>query len=111
MHDPASNNTRFTVPTGGDGLYLLTTVIAFSTTAITTRTLIWFRKNGTTRLTPYIGTNASAGGSVWQHGSTITNLVAGDYIEVMAWQDSGGALNIGVPAADNGNVFSIVKLW
>lgn len=111
LHNTGLNSSRMTVPTGGDGLYVL---IGWGApqSAASGNAYVYLRKNGTTAL----GT-----ASRWTliNGSTAPNftlalaaLVATDYVEVLGFQNSGGALNFG----DNSlrpfqNQFIALKLW
>lgn len=112
MHDTGSNTSRFTVPTGGDGLYLLTAAIHFSANATGRRYARW-QKNGSNAIGTWslISANSVGGGTTCVL-ALIWPLVATEYVEVMAYQDSGGALNIG----DAGTSYlmnhaQVAKLW
>jgi hypothetical protein len=96
FHDPASNSTRFVVPTGMDGLYELVGQVGFAAT--TARVEAGWAKNGAGAATP------NAQDSILDRASGTSNtprnqvtsymeLVAGDYVELMVFQNSGGALN------------------
>lgn len=94
-HSTTANPTRFTVPHGGAGVYLLSAVISFMTSAVGQR-IIKVTKNGQEiRGNGYIMTST---GGVYVTGmsfSLVTPLNDGDYLEVIAYQDTGGNLNIG----------------
>lgn len=96
MHSTASNTSRITVP--ATGYYLITASCQFAVNGTGIRAFN-FRKNGTTDVTtgmagwtadPTIG--ATYGNSV--NGSVVASLAASDYVELMAYQSSGGALNV-----------------
>ena len=113
MHDTASNTSRFTVPAGGDGFYLLTGYINYTAAASGVRSL-WWDKNGAA--VAGLSGQASVAGTTAAAGAlTITALVtlaAGDYVELFTVQNSGGSVNIG--HASDANVQSmaqVVKLW
>ena len=85
------NPTRVTIPTGKGGYYLCIGQIHWGTSATGFRTCS-LRINGTdTRTQTEIGTS-SRGSSVY--AVDILSLSAGDYIEVMGVQTSGGNLNV-----------------
>lgn len=91
IHDPATNNTRLTIPTGMAGVwrFAATTVFAASNTGV--RVVGW-KKNGADLPDRY--------GSVYRSPSamftTVTTttmdllLEVGDYIELRVYQESGG---------------------
>lgn len=97
FHSTSTNTSRITIPSGKDGKYLFLGVCEFASNSTGNRA-IDFRKNGSIaqrglRVMPVTDsgdvTNISA--------SAILNLVAGDYVEMFAFQKSGGNLNV-----DNG---------
>lgn len=82
MHDPASNNTRITIPTltgVTTGLWRFTTY--GYTTATSPRTDVKFRKNATTDSPIIVGPTTVSGVGAF-HASWIGVLAAADYIEV-----------------------------
>lgn len=97
--DLATHNTRFTIPTGGAGWYVIVASIRWPTTAtvISRRTSIG--KNGGT---PYVGARSYVSGpaSGTSSGSvaTIDYLNDADYIELIARQTSGGAISLSAAA-------------
>jgi len=93
MHDPASNSERLTIPTGGNGLYLLEGMISWTANSVGRRILVLYR-NGS-QVTGIGDTRApDTGGSTLQSFSVLMQLVAGDFVEMQATQSSGGALNL-----------------
>ncbi len=94
VHSTVTNTSRFTVPTGGGGKYICTGATSWSTAsgAGTYRAAALY-VNGTIRI-GQINTAPSA-----SHGSDATicavyALVAADYVELFATQDSGSFLNV-----------------
>lgn len=88
FHDPTTNASRMTIPTGLDGKYLVTASVTWDTNATGARQ-IWFKHsaggggvNGFVRA----GGNANI---VSLSSSAILALTAGQYVEVICWQDSG----------------------
>lgn len=92
-HDTATNNTRITVPAGGNGWWGFTACAEFAANATGHRDLS-IRINGTTiaavvRDTTPSGTKASRIAL-----SAEFRLNVGDYVELIGYQDSGGNLNV-----------------
>jgi len=112
MHDPVTNNSRVTIPTGGDGLYLvLGQSQANWGSGNTCQADVRIRKNGATNLaTATVVNSGAAFALVTLHTSTLVALVATDYIEL-----------VGAPATSNctygsatvayATRCSVVKLW
>ena len=91
IHDPSSNNTRFTVPT--TGLYLIHGSVEFAANAIGSR-VVAIQKDGTTLQAVVRRNDVSAAASTIVEVSTIINMAATTYIEMIVNQNSGGALNV-----------------
>lgn len=97
-HSTSTNTSRYTVQTGYDGDYQLSGTAAIAAAAGGGRGTRWF-KNGTA-----INGSETMVGNVnplnqGQPAVTIiVSAVAGDYFELAAWQDSGGAINSAVVA-------------
>lgn len=105
MHDNVTANTHVTVPTGGDGLYLITAQASFAANATGVRALE-LKKSGTA-----ITDTQIVAANVVQYVplQDIQVLVAGDYIEMFAFQSSGGNLNVVNGAT--ATFLTLVKLW
>jgi len=90
MHDNTTDNSRITIRTPGK--YALTGQISYASNATGVRKCL-IVKNGTTVLAE-ADIPAIAGGitSVVGAGPVIVPLAAGDYVELQAYQSSGGAL-------------------
>lgn len=89
MHSTSSNTGRITIPSGGDGKYLIGSDSTLSANATGSYRLISITLNGTDQLTEaslYFNASAAAGGPL----TTVTVLSAGDYVTHGAFQDSGG---------------------
>lgn len=92
MHDTSSNTGRLTVPAGGGGFYAIGGQLEFAANS-TGRRGIQIRLNGTTVIAKAEYGNQGAN----DHAigiDTVYQLGAGDYVELMALQASGGNLNI-----------------
>lgn len=105
MHDNAVNNSRFTIPTGGDGLYLIIGMVTFDANA-TGQRAIAIAKNGS-RVMQILHATTSTGQTAIQVVNLLS-LVAADFIELHAFQGSGGNLSINNTDLSR---FMIVKLW
>lgn len=114
MHDTGSNTSRVTVPTGGDGFYLIVGKwsMASSGASLTTMRAV-IKKNGTTDMDYSQVTMAGPMGGFLPSVQVVTmlQLAAADYVELIAFQSSGGALNSGSATRANSNSLSVVKLW
>lgn len=92
MHDTSTNTGRLTVPTGGGGFYAVGGQIEFASNS-TGRRGIQIRRNGSTVIAREESGNIGAN----DHAvtvSTVYQLAAGDYVELMGLQASGGSLNM-----------------
>lgn len=108
FHDPASNNSRFVVPSGKDGYYLAIATLQWDVSTAGAR-LMSIRKNGTTLIseieynpnfTPVDGQGASL--------STIVLLAATDYLELTVYHTKG--TNLDTRAAAEGCNFQMTLL-
>ena len=108
FHDNSTNNSRFTVPTGKGGYYLCIAQNSYANAAGGSRATN-LRINGTTYTTQSEIPGASSGRAAMTYAVDVLNLSAGDYVEVMAYQTSGGSLNL-VNDGTNISYFSMVKV-
>jgi len=90
FHDPATNNSRMTIPTGYAGKYLIQGTLEFASNTTGGREM-YIRKNGSTNLQA-IQTDAE--GSLTMTISGTYDLAVADYVEIRAYQSSGGALDV-----------------
>ncbi len=90
LHDTSTNNSRITASVGG--IYQISGSVNFAANATGLRVL-YIRYNGTTDIA---GQSAPGNGSNSTSitTSTLYHLDAGDYIEMFAYQASGGSLNV-----------------
>ena len=94
----AGNPTRLTVPAGAAGIYAIDSNFSIAANATGLRFMQFFL-NGAGAGFFSFGQNA---GSAFNHdiaGGTKIRLAVGDFIEVIAFQNSGGALDIQANAA------------
>jgi hypothetical protein len=107
FHDNATNNTRITIPTGKDGKYLVLIQNRWDTNATGTREHLVYKNGGSAEYQLVTMTAASAGRTRYT-ASVILSLVAGDYLESMAYQTSGG--NLAVDYTEQTMSFSVQYL-
>jgi hypothetical protein len=89
MHSTASLTSRITMPVAG--LYLLTATFEFQSNATGIR-YFYFRHNGTLSIGYH--SKPSTQGARHFTVSTVYKFAAADWIEMLVFQDSGGALNV-----------------
>lgn len=93
FHDNATNNSRLTIPVGMGGWYAISAQVGWTANATGTRVLS-IRKNGSAYLSDS-GATVPAGADPTK--TTVMYralLAAGDYVEIMGRQSSGGALTV-----------------
>lgn len=90
MHSTSVNTSRITIVT--PGLYLLTGHVSFASNATGVRE-VYLYLNNTTRLVDVVTTPVT-GDSTRVTATTVYKLAAADYVEMFAYQTSGGALNV-----------------
>jgi hypothetical protein len=112
MHSTSVNTSKFTVPTGGGGIYLLTAQVTFAANATGVRQIRFLKGSGATDIG---GTSARSSVTATDietlSSSLVVSLAAGDIVEVYAYQTSGGSLNIGSATAFAKNRMTVTKLW
>lgn len=104
LHNTGSNTDRLTVPTGGDGLYLIIGQMEYASNATGVRMARINLNNSSVLATVFV--NANAADVTDLNVIAITPLVATDFVNLIAYQTSTGALNV-----SNGCTLSMVKLW
>lgn len=93
LHSTVSNTSRMTIGAGQDGYYHIVGKSEFAASAVGQRILSIYL-NGTAISRTRYPLNSATVVSTFEV-STMVPLVATDYIELFAYQDSGGALNVG----------------
>ena len=96
MHDTSTNTGRITVPTGGGGFYAIGGCIEFASNT-TGRRGVQVRLNGLTVIARVEATAIAQ--DLPLSISTVYQLTAGDYVELMGFQSSGGNLNMQASSA------------
>jgi len=99
FHDTSSNTSRFTIPAGKNGKYLFTVVVNFATDNAGDRRLAIY-KNGSAVLYA-VGITSTNNSDTRIGTSVVYNLVATDYIEIFAFQNSGTSINLRGGAIEN----------
>jgi hypothetical protein len=90
FHSTSSNTSRITIPSGKGGKYSVSFIQKWATNASGIR-IIYFRKNGSTLFDGLV--NGALNNNDILSRTVVVDLVAGDYIEMGAYQDTGGSLN------------------
>lgn len=96
IHNPASNNTRFTVPAGLAGVWVFKATLSWSANTNGDRMVGWY-KNGVSLASNYGFANTRGMSSSLRTAVTAPLeilLAVGDYIEVLGHQTTGGSLNL-----------------
>lgn len=94
FHSTSSNNSRITIPAGLGGKYLVGGSVRFASNA-TGQRVVRIVKNGTSA--PYLAVGEVVPNSTLSSRAqcqSVVELSAGDYIEIQAYQNSGGSLNL-----------------
>jgi hypothetical protein len=88
-HSTSTNTSRYTAQTAG--LYYVTGAVTFATNATNTRTLQVLLNGAAVNGAGVQAAPASNRGATVL-ASTLVQMSVGDYVEIAAWQDSGGSL-------------------
>jgi hypothetical protein len=91
FHDTSSNTSRFTVPSGKAGVYRFSAKVANGASTAGVRQLRMY-KNGT--YNTYLVEQSLGSAGAFYGGEYIINLAVSDYLEIYAYQNSGGNLLI-----------------
>lgn len=91
IHDTAINNSRLTCNTAGK--YLIWGIATFAGNVVGRRVLS-IELNGSGTLLSYVGRWNGGGGLMGCLVMCEYDLIVTDYVELIAFQDSGGALNV-----------------
>lgn len=108
LHDNVTNNSRITIPTDGDGIWIFGVTVQWASDATGQRRARFF-KNGSAVAHGIVTLQAAptAGQTTDIMTIIIDEAVAGDFYEAAAGQDSGGSLDV----LSSGSRFWAVKLW
>lgn len=108
FHDLTTNNSRFTVPAGKAGYYLLQGGTSGVAVGQATSELL-FLKNGATLIRSATSAQGSGNGP-WVTTSAIELLAVADYVELAVYQASGSARNVGSAAGSDNQSWASVAL-
>lgn len=101
-HDNATNNTRITAQYSG--WYLISGGVGFAANATGQRLARW-SVNGTQVNAGDLLINTAAANVVQAPARTmLVSLNVGDYVELLAWQNSGGSLNTAVGTGEQSHI-------
>jgi hypothetical protein len=95
FHDNSTNTSRFTIPSGKAGKYLVTGNVNYLAGSVTGPRAAYIYKNGS--VYNYQTQNAAVSPSPYGaivKVSFVLNLAVSDYIEIFAFQGDGGNLNV-----------------
>jgi hypothetical protein len=113
LHDTATNNTRITIPSGGNtGLWLFIARAAFAAHATGIRIVRILKNAGTIVATVSMDGQGSGTSLVLVCVSVEDAPAVGDYFEVEVYQSSGGNLDLIQDNVDYAeSSFQVVHLW
>jgi hypothetical protein len=101
IHSTSTNNSRFTIPTGKGGYWLFYQVLGFNPLASNNMN-IRFYKNGSSTVGGILMSGATSASTFTTVSNiSILSLSAGDYIEMVAYQDSGSTMGILASASED----------
>jgi hypothetical protein len=90
FHNPASNNTRMTIPAGKAGKYWVYAGGFFQSGGTTNSAVITIYLNGVTTNGVYTNFIQSSADNSGMRTGAILTLAVGDYVECVVYQGSGG---------------------
>jgi hypothetical protein len=108
FHSTSTNTSRFTIPSGKAGKYLITQQLLISSNATGFRQSYLLKNGSATSLISGTIVNATNGDQTGAICIGVFDLAVGDYIEGMAYQNSGSSLTISAGA--DKTRFSIIYL-
>jgi hypothetical protein len=111
MHDAVTNNTRVTIPASNGGVYLVIGGTAFAPNATGYRQLDIFKNNTTILASITVPTNTAGSPSGVFQVSCLVSLAATDFLELLATQNTGGALNVGSATRSLASFLQVARLW
>lgn len=91
IHSTVTNTSRLTIVT--PGWYLLAGMVGFATSSVGRRGTRWALNGAAMSATQQILPANATGGMNVVAATTLVALIAGDFVELQGFQDSGGALN------------------
>jgi hypothetical protein len=108
MHNTVVNNSRFTIPNGGSGVYLITGQATFDVNATGRRQTFIYKNGSLISATTVMATDFAADEVVIQ--VTAQDIAAdGDFYEMRVYQNSGG--NLDLLFGEFSTFLSALKVW
>jgi hypothetical protein len=92
FHNPVTNNSRLTIPSGYGGFYIVFYKVTWATNTTGLR-YAYAKLNGGSTLIGKGAWESDSDGVVTMVGTFLDKFTAGDYIELVVYQSSGGNLN------------------
>ena len=94
IHSTVTNNSRFTIPSGKGGYWLFYQVLGFNPLASGNMNIRFYKNNSSTVGGVMYSGSTSASTLTTVSNISILSLSAGDYIEMVAYQNSGSTMGI-----------------
>lgn len=110
FHSTVTNTSRLTVPAGKDGKYIIGGGTFFASSGGGTYRILAITKNGAA-VPPHMRRGVAPADPALALSGIVLDLVATDFIEIIAYQDSGGPLNVGhASTAEFKSTLSMMRL-
>lgn len=109
MHDAVTNTSRVTIPSGQAGLYLVSGYVYFSN--INAAIFATIYKNGGEVRGVRVSAKGNGSEDFALSVTTHLSVSAGDYIELRAQQNTGGAASVGSATTGVSNRLSVTRIW
>jgi hypothetical protein len=103
FHSNVTNTSRFTIPAGKGGKYLVGGIVGYAHNATGARAVYLYKNGVAYNYVSQLGTVAQSPYGTHIPFNFVISLVATDYIEIFGWQTSGGNLTVS-PGQDNTNI-------
>lgn len=110
MHDAVTNNNRVTIPANNAGIYLLVGGSTFAANATGFRELALRKNNATVVQEAIVAVNSGTQLTTFQVVAVVS-LAAADFIDLVATQNSGGALTAGNLVRAFASFLQVVRIW
>jgi len=102
IHDNVTNNTRLTCRTAGK--YLVTFAAAFAPNAVGTRGFCFRVNNTTLQGVVLVQAVSVAGREHYGNANIVLDLIVGDFVECLVYQESGAALNTSISVGQDAEI-------
>jgi len=91
--DSAFSSSRFTVPSGKGGKYFVYAAVGFATNGTNLRQVYLIKNGSEFRRLSNLQGGSGSGVNTYNSAGVIVSLADGDYVEIYAYQNSGGSLD------------------